>query len=213
MMLSLIYGLPTLASPGTRRKVFYHQIKDVDKTFDTQEEAIAFGFIVARIWADDQKSDWTSALGFAIVYPFFARQLTFPFGLVFCLKKAVDYPNHQSRLTLFAPGDSYRGFPAVERSVSFGADRMPVVSFFHSSFPFDRLQSFMLLIARLLFLFDLLVNPFLRLAQRELASLIFVQKSPRWTVENMHAKFTVCPPTDRRHRRILPGKVIEKYLH
>jgi hypothetical protein len=35
----------------------YHQIKDLDKTFDTQEEAIAFGFIVARIWADEQKSD------------------------------------------------------------------------------------------------------------------------------------------------------------
>ena len=35
----------------------YHQIKDLDKTFDTQEEAIAFGFIVARIWADEQTSD------------------------------------------------------------------------------------------------------------------------------------------------------------
>jgi hypothetical protein len=38
-------------------KYHYHQLKDLDKTFETEEEALAFGFITARDWIDKHKSD------------------------------------------------------------------------------------------------------------------------------------------------------------
>jgi hypothetical protein len=38
-------------------KYHYHQLMDLVKTFETEEEALAFGFIAARDWIDAHKSD------------------------------------------------------------------------------------------------------------------------------------------------------------
>jgi hypothetical protein len=37
-------------------KFHYHQLKNLDKSFETEEEATAFGFVAARNWVDEQKS-------------------------------------------------------------------------------------------------------------------------------------------------------------
>ena len=38
-------------------KFHYHQLNKVEKSFQTEEEALAFGFITARNWIDEHKSD------------------------------------------------------------------------------------------------------------------------------------------------------------
>jgi hypothetical protein len=38
-------------------KYHYHQLNDLKNNFDTEEEALAFGFIAARDWIDEHKSD------------------------------------------------------------------------------------------------------------------------------------------------------------
>jgi hypothetical protein len=35
----------------------YHQLNDLKNNFETEEEALAFGFITARDWIDAHKSD------------------------------------------------------------------------------------------------------------------------------------------------------------
>jgi hypothetical protein len=35
-------------------KFYYHQLKNLDKSFETEEEALAFGFHAARNWVDEQ---------------------------------------------------------------------------------------------------------------------------------------------------------------
>jgi hypothetical protein len=35
---------------------FNHELKDLVKSFETQEEALAFGFTAARLWLDEHKS-------------------------------------------------------------------------------------------------------------------------------------------------------------
>jgi hypothetical protein len=49
-------GLKIESSPLP--KFHYHQLKDLGKSFETEEEALAFGFIAARDWIDVHKSDW-----------------------------------------------------------------------------------------------------------------------------------------------------------
>jgi hypothetical protein len=38
-------------------KFHYHQLKGLDDTFQTEEEALAFGFIAARSWIDEYQPD------------------------------------------------------------------------------------------------------------------------------------------------------------
>ena len=38
-------------------KFHYHQLTDFEKSFQTEEEALAFGFVAARNWIDEHKSD------------------------------------------------------------------------------------------------------------------------------------------------------------
>ena len=38
-------------------KYHYHQLNDLDKRFESEEEALAFGFVAARAWIDAQQSD------------------------------------------------------------------------------------------------------------------------------------------------------------
>ena len=35
---------------------YLHELKDLFKTFETQEEALAFGFSAASLWLDEHKS-------------------------------------------------------------------------------------------------------------------------------------------------------------
>ena len=35
---------------------YYHQLKELNATFETQEQALSFGFIAARAWVDEQLS-------------------------------------------------------------------------------------------------------------------------------------------------------------
>ena len=39
-------------------KFHYHQLRDLKETFQTEEEALGFGFVAARTWIDEHKSDW-----------------------------------------------------------------------------------------------------------------------------------------------------------
>ena len=36
-------------------KLHYHQLNDLEDTFQTEEEALAFGFIAARAWIDEHR--------------------------------------------------------------------------------------------------------------------------------------------------------------
>jgi hypothetical protein len=38
-------------------KFHYHQLKDLVKSFETEEKALTFGFSAARLWIDEHKSD------------------------------------------------------------------------------------------------------------------------------------------------------------
>ena len=38
-------------------KFHYHQLTDFEKSFQTEEEGLAFGFVAARNWIDEHKSD------------------------------------------------------------------------------------------------------------------------------------------------------------
>ncbi len=38
-------------------KLRFHQLKDLADTFQTEEEALAFGFIAARAWIDEHQPD------------------------------------------------------------------------------------------------------------------------------------------------------------
>jgi hypothetical protein len=38
-------------------KYHYHQLTKLGKSFETREEAEAYGFVVARAWIDEHKSD------------------------------------------------------------------------------------------------------------------------------------------------------------
>jgi hypothetical protein len=35
----------------------YHQLNDLKNNFETEEEALAYGFVAARDWVDEHKSD------------------------------------------------------------------------------------------------------------------------------------------------------------
>ena len=35
---------------------YYHQLKELNATFETQQQALSFGFIAARAWVDEQLS-------------------------------------------------------------------------------------------------------------------------------------------------------------
>ena len=35
---------------------YYHQLKGLNATFETEKQALSFGFIAARAWVDDQLS-------------------------------------------------------------------------------------------------------------------------------------------------------------
>jgi len=37
-------------------KFHYHQLNDLEKTFQTEEEALAFGYVAARTWIDGHES-------------------------------------------------------------------------------------------------------------------------------------------------------------
>jgi len=49
--------LPYVSISWDGDKFHYHQLKDLGKSFETQEEALAFGFIAARDWIDAHKLD------------------------------------------------------------------------------------------------------------------------------------------------------------
>ena len=38
-------------------KFHYHQLRDFEKSFQAEEEGLAFGFVAARNWIDEHKSD------------------------------------------------------------------------------------------------------------------------------------------------------------
>ena len=44
----------SVAAAGDGREFYYHQFKDLNSTFETEEQAMSFGFIVARGWVDEQ---------------------------------------------------------------------------------------------------------------------------------------------------------------
>lgn len=37
-------------------KFHYYQLNNLTKSFETEEEALAFGFVAARLWIDEHKS-------------------------------------------------------------------------------------------------------------------------------------------------------------
>lgn len=39
------------------RKFYYHQLSDFAQTFETEEEALAFGFSAARLWIDKHEGE------------------------------------------------------------------------------------------------------------------------------------------------------------
>ena len=49
--------LPYASASWDGDKFHYHQLKDFGKSFQTEEEALAFGFIAARNWIDEHESD------------------------------------------------------------------------------------------------------------------------------------------------------------
>ena len=42
-------------------KFYYHQFNDFEKSFQIEEQALAFGFGAARSWIDEHKSDWSTS--------------------------------------------------------------------------------------------------------------------------------------------------------
>jgi hypothetical protein len=38
------------------KNFYYHQLKDLNSSFETEEQAVSFGFIVARAWVDEHLS-------------------------------------------------------------------------------------------------------------------------------------------------------------
>ena len=53
----LAVWLPYASVSWDGNKYQYHQLTSLGKSFDTQEEAEAFGFVAARGWIDEHKSD------------------------------------------------------------------------------------------------------------------------------------------------------------
>ena len=49
--------LPYASISWEDNKYHYHQLNDLGKNFETEEEALAFGFMAARLWIDEHKSD------------------------------------------------------------------------------------------------------------------------------------------------------------
>lgn len=41
----------------TDDKFHYHRLNGIEKTFQTEEEALDFGYVAARAWIDEHKSD------------------------------------------------------------------------------------------------------------------------------------------------------------
>jgi hypothetical protein len=44
----------SVTADGDGREFYYHQFKELNSTFETEEQALSFGFIVARAWVDEQ---------------------------------------------------------------------------------------------------------------------------------------------------------------
>jgi|GEM_PF-2873606 hypothetical protein len=38
-------------------KFHYHQLKNLERTFENEEEAFGFGYVAARTWVDEYESD------------------------------------------------------------------------------------------------------------------------------------------------------------
>jgi hypothetical protein len=49
--------LPYASISWDGEKFHYHELNDLAKTFDTEDAALAFGFVAARDWIDEHKSD------------------------------------------------------------------------------------------------------------------------------------------------------------
>ena len=49
--------LPYASTWHHPKRYHYHQLTKLGKSFETEEEAEAFGFIAARNWIDEHKSD------------------------------------------------------------------------------------------------------------------------------------------------------------
>jgi hypothetical protein len=47
--------IPYASASWDGDKFHYRQFKDLGKTFDTEEEALAFGFVVGRAWIEEQR--------------------------------------------------------------------------------------------------------------------------------------------------------------
>ena len=52
--------LPYASVSWNDDKFFYHKLKDLEKTFQTEEEALAFGYLAARTWIEEHESGRTS---------------------------------------------------------------------------------------------------------------------------------------------------------
>jgi hypothetical protein len=53
----LAVWLPYASVSWDGNKYQYHQLTKLGKSFETEEEAEAFGFVAARDWIDEHKSD------------------------------------------------------------------------------------------------------------------------------------------------------------
>ena len=45
--------VPYASVAADGREFYYHQFNDLNSTFETKEQALSFGFIVARSWVDE----------------------------------------------------------------------------------------------------------------------------------------------------------------
>jgi hypothetical protein len=43
----------SVAGDADGREFYYHRLKDLNSTFATEEQALSYGFIVARSWIDE----------------------------------------------------------------------------------------------------------------------------------------------------------------
>jgi len=57
MMRNLKFGVPTPSVSWSDDKFYYHQLKNLERTFETEEEAFGFGYVAARTWVDEYESD------------------------------------------------------------------------------------------------------------------------------------------------------------
>lgn len=44
----------SVAANVDKDNFYYHQLKDLNSNFETEEQALSFGLIVARAWVDEQ---------------------------------------------------------------------------------------------------------------------------------------------------------------